>query len=92
MQVSYYDGQHRGWHLAAQFGEGALTDVSWTTPAAGHAPEYVAIAAGRTASVWKLEGSADQLQVHHQTVHDIPHAYVHATPAAIHGMPGAQRY
>ena len=58
--------------------------MSWTTPAAGHAPEYVAITAGRTASVWRLEGSADQLQVHQQTAHNIPDAYIHARPFALH--------
>ena len=63
MQVFFYDGSRKSWEPAAQFAEGAIADVAWTTPAAGHAPEYVATASGRTASVWKLAGSADKLQV-----------------------------
>ncbi len=59
-----YNGSHMSWEPAAQFAEGAIADVAWTALAAGHAPEYVAIASGRTATVWKLAGSADNLQVH----------------------------
>lgn len=63
MQIFFYDGSRMSWEQATQFAEGAIADVAWTTPAAGHAPEYVATASGRTASVWKLAGSADKLQV-----------------------------
>lgn len=61
-KIFFYDGSRMSWEQATQFAEGAIADVAWTTPAAGHAPEYVATASGRTASVWKLAGSADKLQ------------------------------
>ena len=48
----------------------------------------MAIAAGRSAAVWKLGGSANQLQVHHQAAHNISDAYLDATPFALHGMSG----
>ena len=64
-QVYSYDSKHRSWEMAAHFAEATITDVAWATPAAGQAPEYVATASRNTASVWKLAGPADRLQVWH---------------------------
>ncbi len=67
-QVYSYESSSRSWEEAARFGEGAIADVAWVTPAAGQAPEHVATASGSTVSVWKLAGPADHLQVWHATV------------------------
>lgn len=62
-QVFIYVSRHMSWEVAAEFAEGHITDVAWAVPAGGQAPEFVATASGRTASVWKLAGAAEQLQV-----------------------------
>ena len=61
--------------MAPQFAEGTITDMAWATPAAGQAPEYIATASGSTASVWKLAGSADKLQVWHFLGTHAPQGY-----------------